>query len=41
MPPSKVRKAPEVLVFEDPDAKIRDSIRRKDKSLKVCILCFL
>ena len=40
MPPAKVRKAPEVLVFEDPDAKIRDSIHRKDKLLKVCILCF-
>ena len=41
MPPSKVRKAPEVIVFEDLDAKIRDSIHRKDKALKVCFFVSL
>lgn len=37
MPPPKVRKAPEVIVFEDPDAKVKERSRVKQRDEDVCI----
>ena len=37
MSPLKVRKAPEVIVFEDPDAKVRERSRVKQRGEGVCV----
>lgn len=37
MSPPKVRKAPEVIVFEDPDAKMKERSRVKHRDEGVCV----
>ena len=37
MSPPKVRKAPEVIVFEDPDAKVRQHSRVNPRGEDVCV----
>ena len=37
MSPPKVRNAPEVIVFEDPDAKVRQRSRVNPRGEDVCV----